>query len=185
METMQIYPFAGIHPDLGRGVFIAPGAIVIGEVKIGNNSSLWFNSVARGDCNAITIGENTNIQDLCMLHVTEEYELIIGSNVSIGHSVTLHGCEVKDSCLIGMGATLLDGAIINKESIVAAGSLVPPGKEYPEGMMIMGSPAKAVRELTAEEKTMASQHYKSYLGYKKEFQTDESFIKALQEHDRQ
>ncbi len=176
---MNILPFNHIDPDLKEGVFIAPGAFVIGNVKMGKNSSLWFNSIARGDCNKIEIGEDTNIQDICMLHVTEDFPLIIGSGVSVGHQVTLHGCTIEDNCLIGMGATVLDGAVIGKNSIVAGGSVVPPGKVYPAGSMIMGAPAKVVRALTDDEKQRAGNHFKSYLGYKNQFQTDESFQAAI------
>ncbi len=166
----MLYQFKEFKPDLGADCYISPGAHVIGRCFLGDKVNIWFNCVLRGDVHDIRIGENTNIQDLSMLHVTEEASLVIGRNVSVGHSVTLHGCTVKDSCLIGMGATVLDGAVIGENSIVAAGSLVPPNKVYPAGTMIMGNPAKVVRDLTDKEKMWVANHYKSYTGYAKEFE---------------
>jgi len=169
MTQSNLYSYAGLIPKIGESVYIAPSAQVIGNVTMGNNSSIWFNSVARGDVNQIIIGENTNIQDLCMLHITEVSDLIIGSNVSVGHSVTLHGCTIGNSSLIGMGATVLDDAIIGEQCLVAAGSIVTPRKEFPARHLIQGFPAKAVRELTEEEIKFISYHYKSYNVYKDEF----------------
>jgi len=145
---------------------------VIGNVILGENVNIWHQSVLRGDVNAITIGANTNIQDLCMLHVTEEAALVIGANTSVGHQVTLHGCQIGQGCLIGMSSTILDGAQIGDECLVAAGSIVPPGKVYPAGSLIKGAPAKIERVLSDEERQKISQHYKSYLVYKEEFKTD-------------
>jgi carbonic anhydrase/acetyltransferase-like protein (isoleucine patch superfamily) len=139
------------NPTFGKGVFIAPGARVMGEVHLGRDSSVFFNSVVRGDVNSITVGEETNIQDNCTLHVTEHHRLQVGSGVTAGHNAILHGCTVEDDVMIGMGAIVLDGAHIGSRSIVAAGSVVPPGKTYPGGSMIMGSPAKVVRELTEQD----------------------------------
>ena len=138
-------------PTLGEGVFIAEGARVMGEVHIGDNSSIFFNSVVRGDVNRIRIGTNTNIQDNCTLHVTEEEDLTIGNGVTAGHNAILHSCVVEDNVLVGIGAIVLDGAVIRSGSIVAAGSVVPPGKSYPPNSMIMGAPAKAVRSLSEED----------------------------------
>lgn len=166
---MTIYSYRDFTPSFAEGVFIAESADVIGQVKLGPHASLWFNVVARGDINHITIGANTNIQDLSMLHVVEDYPLIIGDNVSVGHQVTLHACTVENSCLIGMGATVLDGAVVGESSVVAAGSVVPPGKKYPGGVMIMGSPAKVVRDLKPQEIERYSNHYKSYLLAKEDF----------------
>ncbi|MBL7663486.1 MAG: gamma carbonic anhydrase family protein [Bacteriovoracaceae bacterium] len=171
----RILSYLSHIPQIGERVFVAPGAWVIGNVVLGNHTSIWFNTVLRGDVNVIQVGENTNVQDLSMLHNTERSPLIIGANVSIGHSVTLHGCTINDSCLIGMGATVLDDAIIGKNSLVAANSLVPPKKVFPEGVMIMGNPAKVVRELTPEEKHMVANHYKAYLGYKEIYLKDKTF----------
>jgi carbonic anhydrase/acetyltransferase-like protein (isoleucine patch superfamily) len=166
---MAIYRFMDFTPTLGQGVYIAESADVIGNVKLGSHCSLWFNVVARGDVNQIVIGENTNIQDLSMLHVTEQNDLIIGSNVSVGHSVTLHGCHIGNSCLIGMNSVILDGAVISDFSLVAAGSLVTPNKKFPPGVMIKGRPAVVERELTEEEKQKFGNHYQSYKNYKDQF----------------
>lgn len=166
---MPLYSFKGIKPQLGPGVFIAPSADIIGKVILEENVNIWYQCVARGDVNYIRVGKNTNVQDLTMLHVTKDFALTIGENVSIGHSVTLHGCTIEDNCLIGMGATITDGAYIGANSVVAAGSLVPPGKKYPPNSMIMGNPAVVKRELTAEEKTLYGNHYKNYVKYKEEY----------------
>ncbi|MFT6068505.1 MAG: carbonic anhydrase/acetyltransferase-like protein (isoleucine patch superfamily) [Bacteriovoracaceae bacterium] len=175
---MPLYSFNDHKPEVGEGCFIAPSADVIGQVKLGPNSSLWYGVVARGDINEIIVGENTNIQDLTMLHVIEGTPLIIGAGVSVGHNAILHACTVEDNCLIGMGAIVLDGARIGKNSVVAAGSVVSPGKVFPEGSMIMGSPAKVVRELRPEELKGYGQHYNSYLKSKDDF-SNPGIIKLL------
>ncbi|MBT7611078.1 MAG: gamma carbonic anhydrase family protein [Bacteriovoracaceae bacterium] len=169
---MSLYKFNNLTPKVGQDCFIADSADIIGDVQLGDNVNVWFNCVLRGDIHKIVIGENTNIQDLSMLHVVENIPLIIGKNVTIGHQVTLHACTVEDSCLIGMGAIILDGAVIGKNSIVAAGSVVPPGKIYPEGSFIIGNPAKIKRELSEEEKKKYGDHYKGYVICKNEFLAD-------------
>lgn len=143
--------YCGVQPHCGDGVFIADGAYVIGNVHIGHDSSIFYNSVVRGDVNSITIGFNTNIQDNCTLHVTDSYNLTIGDGVTVGHNVVLHGCTVGHNVLVGIGSIVLDGSVIGDGSVVAGGSLVAPRKEYPPGSLIMGSPAKVVRSLTEEE----------------------------------
>ena len=175
---MSVYSYGKHDPRIPPSCFVAPSADVIGKVSLGENASLWYQVVARGDVNRIEVGENTNIQDLSMLHVIDELPLIIGSNVSVGHHVTLHACTVEDHCLIGMGAVVLDGAKIGENSLVAAGALVPPGKEFPPDSMIMGSPAKLIRELTPEEKKRYGNHYLSYLETKNAY-LKEGFIKKL------
>lgn len=176
---MSIYSYKGISPTLKNGVFIAESADLIGKVHCDENSNIWFQVVARGDVNSISIGKNTNVQDHSMLHVTEKHALVIGDNVSIGHSVTLHGCVIEHSCLIGMGAVILDGAVIGENSVVAGGSVVPPGKVYPPKSMIMGNPAVVKRELTEAEAHRYANHYKSYIGYKDEF-LDPSVVSKIQ-----
>ena len=166
---MTIYNLNDVSPSLSEGVFIAESADIIGEVSVGENASLWFGVVARGDVNSITVGENTKIQDLTMLHVTEDLPLVVGKNVSVGHGAILHACTVEDSCLIGMGAIILDGAHIGKNSVVAGGSVVPPGKKYPENSMIMGNPAKVVRPLKADEIEKYGNHYKNYIAAKNDY----------------
>jgi len=144
--------YLGNKPKVGERVFIAPGSFVIGNVTIGANSSIFYNTVVRGDVDTITIGDGTNIQDNCTLHVNSGVPLQIGSGVTVGHNAIVHGCTIGDNVLIGIGAIVLDRAVIEEDSIVAAGSLVAPGKTYPAGSMIMGSPARAVRVLTDQEK---------------------------------
>jgi carbonic anhydrase/acetyltransferase-like protein (isoleucine patch superfamily) len=175
---MPLYSFKDHKPKIGEGCFVAGSADVIGQVEMGENSSLWYGVVARGDINKIIIGANTNIQDLTMLHVIESLPLLIGEGVSVGHNAILHACTVEDNCLIGMGAIVLDGAVIGKNSVVAAGSVVPPGKKFPSGSMIMGSPAKVVRPLTDEEFKGYGQHFNSYLESKDDFKNSE-FLKRL------
>ena len=175
---MSIYSYKGFTPQLANGVFIAPSADLIGQVSLEENVNIWYQCVVRGDVNKICIGKNTNIQDLSVLHVTEENALTIGEGVSVGHSVTLHACTVENNCLIGMGAVVLDGAVIGANSIVAAGSLVPPGKIYPAGSMILGNPAIVKRALTPKELETYGNHYKSYLNYKDEF-LDSNLVKLV------
>jgi len=175
---MPQYSYKSFAPDLQGENFIADNAVVIGKVTFKMGANLWFGSVARGDVNAITIGEGVNVQDLCMLHVTESRSLEVGDRTSVGHSVTMHGCKVGRECLIGMGSTLLDDCEIGDQSLVAAGSVVTPGKKFPPRSLIMGSPAKLKRELTEEEVHFVSNHYKSYLGYAKEFM-DDNIVKRI------
>ncbi len=136
-----------IHPS----VQIFPGVHTIGNVIIGENSSIWYNAVIRGDIESITIGSFSNVQDNAVLHSSKDFPLEIGNYVSVGHAAVIHGCKVEDNCIIGMNATLLNGSHIKKDSIVAAGSVVPGGKVFPEGHLIMGVPARTVRELGKEE----------------------------------
>lgn len=135
-----------------KNIYIAADADVVGDVKIGNNSSVWYHAVIRGDGDSITIGNRTNIQDSCILHTDKGFPLQIGNQVTVGHRAILHGCSVGDGTLIGMGAVVLNGAVIGKNCIIGAGALVTQGTEVPDGMMAFGSPAKIKRELTEEEK---------------------------------
>lgn len=157
------------EPKLGERVYASPGAKIIGRAELGDHVNIWFNTVIRADVNFIKIGKNTNIQDLCMLHVTEQNSLTIGENTSLGHSVILHGCKIGNGCLIGMGAIVLDGAEIGDNCLVAAGSMVTPGKKFPAGSMIKGRPAVVERPLTPEEIERVSNHYKSYVNYKEQY----------------
>lgn len=151
-DEAKLYPYLDLHPSIAESVFLAPGVKIIGDVEIGEDSSVWYNSVIRGDVHYIKIGKLTNIQDCCMLHVTnDKFPLNIGDKVTIGHSVSLHGCTINDLCLIGIGATILDGAIVEEKSIVAAGALVRQNFVVPTGMLVAGVPARVLRDLTAEE----------------------------------
>ena len=145
----MILEYKGVSPKIASTVFLAPSACVIGDVHVGSQSSLWFNVVVRGDVNYIRIGERTNIQDGTVVHVTRDtHPTIIGNDVSIGHSVTLHGCTLHDNCLVGIGAIVLDGAVIGASSLVAAGSLVSPGTEIPPRSLVMGSPNLTTKSAT-------------------------------------
>ena len=155
----MIMDYKEYSPNLGKNSWVAPSADLIGEVTVGEDCSIWFGCVVRGDVHYITIGDRTNIQDLSMVHITHYKKAdrsdgnptIIGSDVTVGHRVMLHGCTIEDACLIGMSTTILDGAVIGKESIVGAGSLVTKNKKFPPRSLIMGSPAKVVRTLNDEE----------------------------------
>ena len=175
---MSIYKLGHYIPSIGEGCFFAPDSKVIGNVIIGDDVSIWFNSIVRGDVDQIKIGDKTNIQDFSMLHVSSGYPLTIGKEVTVGHRVTLHGCVVGDNCLIGMGATIMDGAFIGENSLVAAGSLIPPGKTYPPRSFIRGVPGRRERDLTPGESQIFGNHYKSYLENKKLYLTSSSFIKV-------
>ncbi len=147
----MIRSYQDIDPQIDPSAFIAPGAWVIGRVTLAKDSSVFYNSVVRGDTDTISIGERSNIQDNCTLHVNSGDPLFIGNDVTLGHNALVHGCTIHDRVMIGMGAIVLDRAVIESGCIVAAGSLVPPGKTYAAGSMIMGSPARVVRELSGEE----------------------------------
>lgn len=134
-----------------RSVKIFEGAIVTKNVEIDEKSSIWFNAVLRGDIEPIKIGKSSNVQDNCVLHSSADHPLEVGDFVSVGHSAVLHGCKVEENSLIGMNATVLNGAVIRKNSIVGASALVTEGREFPEGSLILGVPAKAVRKLSEEE----------------------------------
>ncbi len=154
-----IMKYKDLEPKIDKSAWIAPGASIIGDVEIAEESSVWFGVVIRGDVHKIRIGKRVSIQDLSMIHVTHYKKpdksdgspTIIGDDVTIGHKVMLHGCTIEDACLIGMSATILDDAVIGKESIVGAGALVTKGKKFPPRSLIIGSPAKVVRELSDEE----------------------------------
>ena len=148
----MIKEFDGIMPEIDESVFVAESADIIGDVKIGKNSSIWYNTVLRGDEHAIRIGENTNIQDGTVIHVGWDVDTVIGDNVTVGHNALVHGWKIGNNSLVGMGAIVLNGAEIGEYCMIAAGALVTQNKKFPDGVLIMGSPAKVVRELTDEEK---------------------------------
>lgn len=138
-------------PQISKGVWIAPGAFLIGDVEIGEDSSVFYNCVLRGDINSIRIGKRTNIQDNSTIHLADRFGVEIGDDVTVGHAAIIHACRIGDNVTIGMGAIVMDGAIIGSDSIVAAGALVPPGKEFPPGSLILGNPASVKRPLKTEE----------------------------------
>ena len=166
----MIITYRGRTPKIHPSVFIAEGAQIIGDVEIGAGSSVWYNAVIRGDVNFIRIGERTNIQDNCVLHVTHDtYPLIIGSDVTVGHAAILHAATIKDRCLIGMGAKVLDDATVGPYALVAAGSLVLEHFEVPEGALVAGVPARIKRMLSDEERSQIVQSAANYVGYVKTY----------------
>jgi gamma-carbonic anhydrase len=148
----KIFQFKKFSPNIAKSVFLAPGVKIIGNVEIGENSSVWYNTVIRGDVHYIKIGSFTNIQDCCMLHVTSnKFPLNIGNKITIGHSVNLHGCTISNFCLVGIGAIILDGAVLEERSMVSAGAVVTPGFTVPSGKLVAGVPAKIIRNLKQTE----------------------------------
>ena len=175
-NEIKLFPYLDNYPKMGVNVFLASGVKIIGDVTIGENTSVWYNTVIRGDVHYIRIGSLTNIQDCSMLHVTNgKFPLNIGDKVTIGHSVKLHGCTLKDLCLVGIGAIVLDGAIVEENSMVAAGSVVKPNFIVPSGKLVAGVPAKVVRNLTEDE---IKEFENSVLRYKK---YTEMTIKSLKD----
>lgn len=163
---MGIVTYRGITPKIDPSVFIADGVHIIGDVEIGKDSSVWYNTVIRGDVNFIRIGERTNIQDNTVVHVTnKKFPTFIGSNVTIGHCAVIHACTIGDFCLIGMGAIILDDAKIGNYSLIAAGAVVTMGMEIPEGSMVAGVPAKIIRSLRDEERKFLAQSAQNYIDY--------------------
>jgi carbonic anhydrase/acetyltransferase-like protein (isoleucine patch superfamily) len=162
----DILAYDGQSPSIAPSAWIAPGAVVVGDVRIGEGSSVWFQSVVRGDVNHVRIGARTNIQDLSMVHVTGgTHPCVVGDDVTVGHRVVLHGCTVGDRCLVGIGAIVLDGAVLEPESMVGAGALVPPGFVVPSGKLVLGAPAKVKRDLTAEERAFFRSSAERYAKY--------------------
>ena len=166
LKIMGIIAYKDRIPKLHTSVFVADGAMIIGDVEIGEHSGIWFNAVIRGDVNFIHIGSRTNVQDNSVLHVTSKTApLSIGSDITIGHNAVLHGCTIDDCCLIGMGAIVLDRARIHRNSMVAAGAIVLEGFDVPEGMLVAGVPAKVKRALTEDEKQFIRQSAVNYVNY--------------------
>ncbi len=172
-----ITSYNGILPKLAESVFLADGARVIGDVIIENNCSVWFNAVVRGDVHSIYIGENTNIQDNAVIHCTfQKFPTKIGKNVSIGHLATIHGCTVENGCLIGMGAIIMDDAVIGEGSIVGAGSIVTQGIIIPPRSLVIGSPAKVIRQVTDKEYEGVLATTFRYLEYSKGYDYSASIL---------
>ena len=168
----NLIAYQGKMPLLHSSVFVAEGAKIIGNVEIEEDSSIWFNAVIRGDVNYIRVGSRTNIQDNSVLHVTSKTApLNIGSDVTLGHNAVLHGCTIKNFCLIGMGAIVMDGAEIQNYSMVAAGALVPEGFVVPEGMLVAGLPAKIKRQLTEQERHFLRQTAAHYVCYSQSYRS--------------
>jgi carbonic anhydrase/acetyltransferase-like protein (isoleucine patch superfamily) len=167
---MPIYPYKDKLPSLAEGVFLAPSADLAGAVEVGEDSSFWFHTAARGDVNWIRIGARTSVQDGTILHVTHErFPLLIGSDVVIGHSCMIHGCTLEDACLIGIGARVLDGAVVESGAQVGAGAVVPPGMRVASGQLALGVPAKIVRLLSDVEREAIREIARRYVRVKNDY----------------
>jgi len=172
----MIYQFLNRSPEYDETVFVAPSADIIGDVKLGPESSVWFNTTIRGDVNYIRIGERTNVQDNVCIHVMNQTgPTNIGNDVTVGHNAMIHGCTIHDRVLIGIHATILDEAIIPPDVIVAAGTLVPPGKELESGFLYMGSPAEKARKLTDEEIASIRQSAENYVRYQRAYRQVDTY----------
>jgi len=160
----QLETFLRAKPKLGKEVYIAKNATVLGDVTLGNHSSVWCNAVLRGDINRIVVGHHSNVQDNSVLHLADDYGCVIGNYVTIGHSAIVHACTVEDEVLVGMGSVILDGAVVGAQSIIGAGALVPQGAHIPPGSMVLGLPGKVVRALSAEERAGLKGWAEKYVG---------------------
>jgi carbonic anhydrase/acetyltransferase-like protein (isoleucine patch superfamily) len=171
----MIRAYRGIYPKVATSAYVDRSAQVIGDVEIGERSSIWPNVTIRGDVNHIRIGTESNVQDNSVIHVEHDvFPTIVGDRVTVGHSVTLHGCVIEDDCLIGIGAIVLNGARIGRGSVVAAGALVTEGAQVPEGSMVMGVPAKVKRQLTAEERDRFRENAQNYVRYREIYREEPS-----------
>ena len=157
------------YPQTGKAAFVAENATLIGDVVLEEDATVWFGAVLRGDSNTIKIGKGSNIQDNCTLHCDEQSPLCVGQNVTVGHQVILHGCTVKDNCLIGMGAIIMNDAVIGENSIVGAGALITEGKVFPPNSLILGSPAKVKGEVDKKGKDMIRDAAEHYVHHGKEY----------------
>ena len=170
----MIRSYRDSQPKLGARAWVDVSAQVIGAVELGEDAGIWMNTVVRGDVNQIRVGARTNVQDNCVLHVTREHPTVLGDEVTVGHSVTLHGCTVGRLCLIGIGAIVLNGAVIGEESIVAAGALVPEGMAVPPRSLVMGVPAKVRRPISEDERAGLRRYAENYVGYKEDYRKAEA-----------
>lgn len=170
---MMIRNFRDRSPQIHESAFIAETAVVIGDVEIGEDSSVWHGSILRGDVNYIRIGARTNIQDASVIHVSRKtHPTVLEDEITVGHRVTLHGCHIETGCLIGIGAIVLDGARVGANSLVAAGSLITPGTVIPENSMVMGSPARVKRQLSDEEVRDLKKFWQNYVSLKEIYKSD-------------
>jgi carbonic anhydrase/acetyltransferase-like protein (isoleucine patch superfamily) len=171
MATIRSY--GGKAPRLHETAFVSDGVLVIGDVEVGAQSSIWFGSIVRGDVHFIRIGARTNVQDQSIIHVTHDtHPTVVGDDVTLGHRVTLHGCTIRDRCLIGIGATVLDGAVVGPDAVVAAGAVVPPGMVVPPGKMVMGTPARVTRDLRPDELEGLLASARNYVAYMEQYRRE-------------
>jgi carbonic anhydrase/acetyltransferase-like protein (isoleucine patch superfamily) len=179
---MPVIPYKNKSPRIASSALLLPSVTVIGDVEIGDEASIWFGTIVRGDVNWIRIGDMTNIQDRCVVHVTVgTHPTTIGDRVTVGHGAILHGCTIEDACLIGIGATVLDGAVVGKHSLVAAGALVPPGAKIPPESLVMGLPAVVKRKLSPAEidnLESSARRYVKYANSYREFLADRQDLMA-------
>ncbi|PIR39443.1 MAG: gamma carbonic anhydrase family protein [Alphaproteobacteria bacterium CG11_big_fil_rev_8_21_14_0_20_39_49] len=173
----NLYTYKGIRPTVAAGAFVAPSADIIGDVEIGTKSGIWFGCVLRGDVAQVRVGERTNIQDGTVIHVTRNgHPTIIGSGVTIGHQALLHACKLEDSCFVGMGATIMDDAIIESGGMVAAGALITPSKVVKKGQIWAGNPGKFFRDLTEEEAKFIKISEDNYVKHVEEYLSENKII---------
>ncbi len=168
----MLYALGQLKPSVDDSAYIAPNVTLVGAVTVGARASIWFGTVGRGDINTITIGDDTNIQDSCVLHVTHKHALVIGARVTAGHAAVLHGCTIEDDCLIAMGAIVLDGARIGRGSLVGAGCVVAPGTVVPPESLVMGVPGKVIRQLSAEDREKLEHGWQNYVGYAQQYRQE-------------
>lgn len=169
-DVSVIRPYKGVMPKIAAGCYVDESAQLIGDVELSENASIWMCAVVRGDVNSIRIGANSNVQDCSVLHgMLNKWPVILGDWVTVGHSVTLHGCVIEDRCLIGMGAVILNGARVGSDCIVGAGTLITEGTVIEPGSLVLGSPAKVKRKLSEQEKASILTYGKNYLGYREQY----------------
>ena len=163
-EKGNLLPHGDTSPQVAQSAWVAPGACVIGDVHLGEESSVWYGAVLRGDTEPIRIGTRTNVQDGCILHADPGFPAVVGEGCVLGHNAVVHGCEIEDNCLVGMGCTILNGAKIGEGSIVAAGAVVPEGREFPPHSLIVGIPAKRVGDVSEEQAADIARGASEYVG---------------------
>lgn len=169
----MIQTFQNVKPKIRDSAFIADDANVIGDVEIGEEASVWFGSIIRGDVNYIRIGDRTNIQDACVIHVSsKDHPTVLEHEITVGHRVTLHGCYVEAGCLVGIGSIVLDGARIGRNSLIAAGSIITPGTVIPPESLVMGAPAKVKRQLTTDEFENLSRSWRNYVELSRRYRSE-------------
>lgn len=177
---MRVRAYGSLRPSFGKRVFLAPTAVVVGDVELGDDVSVWYGAVLRGDLAKVRVGIRTNIQDNVVIHVDSDAPTIVGGDVTVGHGAILHGCRVEEGALIGMHATVLNGAVVGRGAVVAAGALVPPAMEVPPGMLVAGIPARMVRPVKEEEARQIEAGLMHYLELKSRYLAEEDQEKVLE-----